>query len=249
MTLFRILLLLAGAGLVGWALYEMYRQKVMAATPTIGAGDVHTVLDGDREVRVEVHGATAVGPGGVLRSPLTGSPCVWYRVRITRKYTEWERDRDGNRKRVSKEESVYDTQTADPFLVTDVSGKVLLYPAKKRPDGATQALNQYEGARGPLGDLAESLGIRLRRDTPSTDGHRFHEWVLPEGSPLYALGSARTMNGQPAICEPSSPPYIISTSSEDQLVRRSRLTAVATSVGGVLLMVGTVAWWIMVPQA
>src|SRR5690606_32068664 len=239
MVVIRILLLLVGIALLAWACYEVYRQRVMAATPTIGAGDVGNVIDGDREVRIEVQGTAVAGPSGVLRSPLTDTPCVWHRTRVSRKYTQWETDSEGRRKQVTKEETVYDSSTHEPFWVRDVSGQVLLYPDDHRPDGATRSLSKYEGVHGPLYRRANTQGIGLPALSGSTKGYRFQEWVLAEGVPIYALGAATLVHGQPAIRKPSSPPYIISTRSEEEVARRSRLTAAAFSVFGTLLLVGT----------
>src|SRR5690606_28826396 len=249
MIAIRILLLLSGIALLAWAYYEVYRQKVMAATPTIGAGDVGNVIDSEREVRIEVQGTAAAGPSGVLRSPLTETPCVWHRTRISRKYTQWETDSDGRRKQVTKEETVYDSSTGKPFWVRDVSGQVLLYPDGQRPDGARRSLNRYEGVRGPLYRQAKSQGIGLPGFANSTKGYRFQEWVLAEGVPIYALGAATLVRGQPAIRKSSRPPYIISTYSEQEVARRSRLIAAVFSVLGTLLVVGTVVWWIAEPTA
>ncbi|MFI0417499.1 GIDE domain-containing protein [Spongiactinospora sp. 9N601] len=248
MLIYRIAFIVAGLALIGWALYERYRQQVMAKTPTIGAGDVGSVIDPGREVVVEVHGTAAPGPAGPLRSPFTDTPCVWHRIRVTRRYTEWQRQKDGGRKRVTKEEEIFDTQSGTPFAVSDVSGRVPLHPGDKRPDGAARTINVYEGAHGPVGDRASALGVRLGRGEGSTQGNRFQEWVLREGDPVYALGAARQVDGVPSICAPATPPFIISTSSEAELRTRSRLTAALTSVGGALLLIGTAVWWIMAPS-
>ncbi|HEY9524477.1 MAG TPA: GIDE domain-containing protein [Thermopolyspora sp.] len=249
MIIFRILLLLAGAGLLYWGFSERRRRQTMQDTPTIGAGDVESVADGDREVRVEIQGTSAAGPDGLLQAPLSGTPCVWHRVQITRRYTEWKTDSEGRREQVSGSNVIYDEVTDDPFWIKDVSGQVLLYPEGHKPDHATQVLDQHEDGRGPLGDRAWAMGVtRLGHGPGATRGHTFEEWILKPAQSLYVLGAVRQSEGI-AIREPHGSPFIISTRDEAQLEQSMLKKSISGFVTGAVVIVATIVWWIMDPSA
>jgi hypothetical protein len=249
MIIFRIILLIVAAALIGWAFHQRYRRQMMAATPTIGAGDVESVADGDREVRVEVQGTCTAGPSGLLQAPLSGTPCVWHRVQITRNYTKWETDKDGNRKQVSGSNVVYDAKTDTPFWIKDVSGQVLLHPEDQRPDGAVRVLDQREGGRGPLGERSLAFGAhKLGTGPGTTRGHTFEEWVLRADQTLYVLGAVRKAEGI-AIRKPHDSPFIISTRTEAQLETSMRRNMIIGFGMGALIAIGTAVWWIVVPSA
>nr|PZN11518.1 MAG: hypothetical protein DIU75_24205 [Mycolicibacterium hassiacum] len=245
----RIVLIVVGVGLILWGAYMGYRRRVMAATPTIGAGDVALVADAGREVRVEVTGEAAPGPDGLLTAPLSGTPCVWYRTSIARMYEKWETDRNGNRRQVSGRNILCDQRSSEPFLVTDVSGQVPVYPGKDAPDGAERVIDQREYARGRLADRAREIGVRAMESGPGTTrGHHYQEWVIRPGTQLYVLGAVRASEGI-AIREPHDAPFIISTRDEETLSRSARLQSIAGYVLGALTLIGTVAWWIAAPTA
>lgn len=248
MTGFRIFLLVVGVILIAWGAYKTYRRRVMAATPTIGAGDVAAVADRDREVRVEVAGSAVPGPGGPLTAPLSGTPCVWYRTAIVRSYETWEED-DGERRLVTRTNVIHDQHSTEPFLISDVSGRVPLYPGDQRPDGAERVLNQEEFALGPLAQRAGAAGVYGLGSGPGmTKGHRYEEWVIRTGTNLYVLGAVRASEGI-AIRKPRSSPFIISTRSEEELDRSMRVKSIVGFTLGTIVLIGTAAWWIIAPTA
>lgn len=253
MTIVRLILICVGACLIGWAAYETYRRRVMAATPTIGAGDVPLVADADREVRVEVEGAATPGPGGPLTAPLSGTPCVWYRTKVTRSYRKWETDSDGNRKEVTGTNVVYERHSDEPFGITDVSGRVPLEAGDTHPDGAERVLDRRENAPGPLAGRAKEAGAHgLGKGPGRTEGHRYEEWVIRPGTNLYVLGAVRGSAGGAdgiAIRKPRNSPFIISTRSERELRQALRTRSLVGYALGAVTLIGTAAWWIVVPGA
>lgn len=245
----RIVLIVIGIGLILWGVYMSYRRRVMAATPTIGAGDVALVADGEREVRVEVTGEAAPGPDGLLTAPLSGTPCVWYRTSVDRMYEKMETDRNGNRRQVTGTNVLCDQRSIEPFLIKDVSGQVPVYPGRAQPDGVERVIDQREYATGKLAERAMAIGVRALESGPGiTRGHRYREWVIRPGTRLYVLGAVRAAEGI-AIREPHGAPFIISTRDEEQLSRSARLQSIAGYVLGALTLIGTVAWWIAAPTA
>ncbi len=249
MTVFRIILIAVGVGLILWAVYQTHRRRMMAATPTIGAGDVASVAEGDREVRVEVEGAAAPGPGGPLTAPLSGTPCVWHRTVITRSYQKWETDNEGKRRQVNGTNVVHSRHSAEAFTIVDVSGQVPLHPGDLRPDGAERVLSERENARGPLAQRALSIGAHgLGTGPGSTQGHLYEEWVIRPGTNLYVLGAVRGSEGI-AIRKPHDSPFIISTRSEQQLSSSMLTKSVIGYALGAIAVIGTIVWWILAPTA
>lgn len=249
MTVFRIVLIVVGVCLALWAGYETYRRRMMAATPTIGAGDVASVADGDREVRVEVEGAATPGPAGPLSSPLSGTPCVWHRTTITRSYRKWETDSEGRRRQVTGTNVVHDRCSTEPFTIVDVSGQVALYPEDRRPDGAERVLSEREHGPGRLAARAAAIGARGLGSGPgTTQGHQYEEWVVRPGTNLYVLGAVRGP-GDVAIRKPRNSPFIISTRSEQQLSASMRTKAIIGYALGTTIVIGTIVWWALVPTA
>ena len=108
------------------------RGRVAASWPQIGCGQVRAAgVGGMGDEPVHVHGASAPGPSGLLRGRLSGSECVWYQVRVLRRFlvkqirygaVEWaEAD-------VLVEEQIW-AWDSGPFAVRDETGSVLVAPA------------------------------------------------------------------------------------------------------------------------
>jgi hypothetical protein len=111
------------------------RSRVAASWPQIGCGQVRARsvegVGGVGDEPVHVHGASVPGAGGLLRGRLSGSECVWYHVRVLRRFLvkqirygadEWaEVD-------VLVEEQIW-AWDSGPFAVRDESGSVLVAPA------------------------------------------------------------------------------------------------------------------------
>lgn len=113
---------------------------------------------------VEVHGRAR--RRYALVSPMTQSPCVYYRLR---KYRRDDRDRTWNL--VSTQDSGY-----VPFLLDDGSGRVIVDPqgARVRPK------SRQEGYPG-------QTGLLVRGNDPD---EKWVEELIHEGSPVYILGQA-----------------------------------------------------------
>jgi hypothetical protein len=105
------------------------RSRVTASWPQIGCGQVRAGGAGGEPVHV--HGASALGPAGLLRGRLSGSECVWCHLRVLRRFLvkqirygadEWaEVD-------VLMEEQIW-AWDSGPFAVRDETGSVLVAPA------------------------------------------------------------------------------------------------------------------------
>jgi hypothetical protein len=191
------------------------RSRAAASWPRIGCGQVRAV--GDEPVHV--HGASAPGPAGLLRGRLSGSECVWYHVRVLRRFLvkqvrygadEWaEAD-------VLAEEQIW-AWDSGPFAVRDETGSVLVAPALLEHTlnvaGHPAERNVVdeihdEGAHyhsGRLGDL-QGAGVlppglleTFAGPGNPTTGYRVQEDILRPGLPFYVFAVPGDLDGQPIM--------------------------------------------------
>ena len=168
------LLLASGAVLLGFhqALTGLFKARLIEDIPT---SRIRSASQG----YVELIGL-ASGRGTVLPSPLTASPCLWWRFTIER----LEKTSKSQRWRV-----VEKGHSEAPFFLDDGSGLCRIDPAgaevsclhrrrwegsEPRPGGGAPA---PRGLIASLGRLA-SLGER----------YRYTEYLIRDGDPLYVLG-------------------------------------------------------------
>jgi hypothetical protein len=178
------------------------RSRVAASWPQRSCAEIRARPRGPEPVHV--HGASAAGPRGVLRGRLSGDECVWYRMRVLRRYLvkqiryvgdEWtEVD-------VLVEDEIW-AWDSGPFAVQDATGSVLVSPAllehtlnavghpaekevvdEARDEGADP--RQYRtGKLGVLladGILPEELLDRFAHPSNRTSGYRVQEDILRPG--------------------------------------------------------------------
>jgi hypothetical protein len=133
---------------------------------------------------VEVTGQAEPLEGALLRAPLTGTPCVWYRYEICKKTR---RPGVGTKgfavrhtwKRVEGEAST------ESFVVDDGTGTCVVHP-----EGAKTIVSSkdtwYGSSRhpsgGPRGSWTDHLG-----------SYKYHEERIEPASPLYAMGWFKTI--------------------------------------------------------
>ena len=175
-----------------------------------------------REV-VELSGEAHPGPAGRLTSPETGTPCVWHRHTVTRRYTQVTKDAEGKKSSSTAEETVTSETSSSPFVLRDATGEVLV-EAAGGVDGARKSLSEFrEGRRGGARD---------------TIGFEHEEWVLEPGTRLFVTGEVSDAGGVLTIRKPAKGDLVVTTRSEDQLLE-SAAGSVRTS--GIVMKVAAVA--------
>ncbi|MGI8329209.1 GIDE domain-containing protein [Actinomadura scrupuli] len=230
-----------GIAFIIGAAREQRRLRVISNAATVRCADVAgraTATDG----LCEVAGTTEPGPDGVLEAPLSGLPCVWYRVRIL------DRPRQrfgGNFVRLAT--PVLDVSSPAAFGLRDGSGRVRVVPENAHVEAGRPALVETEPVvlvdgepePGTFGGSARPvLGpeVRLRPG----GRYKYHEWLLPPGSPVYVLGRAALdpETGEPVIRRPESGPFLIGAGTEAEVVARIRRNVLrAYGCGGVMVVV------------
>lgn len=125
----------------------------------------------------------ARGNGQLLGSPLSATPCVWWRYSIER----LEQSGRSRRWRVLEQGS-----SEVPFHLDDGTGQCLVQPAgaevsclhRRRWHGSERRPGTSTPSAGPLAAL-ERMGVLGRR-------YRYTEFLIRDGDPLYVLGHFET---------------------------------------------------------
>jgi hypothetical protein len=202
-----------------------------------------TVLDAGRTVDgqlVKLAGQAAPGPQGLLTSPLSGTPCVWYRS-VSTPFTEPRRGSLGSPPRRATLPPVVpssgfpihkgsarrepEIQCPDsPFAVVDGDDCVVVDPHEAIVDTDVVTYTDF------------------RRDESGWATALLREWVLPAGQPVIAFGVPKgTSNTSVAALRPDAAgTLIVATHTEQYLLNRSNtdtsLPIIKVIIGGGVLL-------------
>jgi E3 Ubiquitin ligase len=254
MIIFGIVLLVAAA-LALWELHNARgKLRAMAAAETVPCADLVSLRDAAAEAAgagvfnhaCEVVGVTEPGDTGPLTAELSKTECVWHRHVVKRRYEDKSRDSNGNTTTTTRTETVAELTSTAPFHVRDDSGTVLVDPAGITADHAEQVVDRFEPrGSGGGGFSVEVLGFNvLGRGGDRTLGYEYEEWVIRPGKHVYVLGEATDRAGRLVMGKPAKGPFVLSTRSEEELVRGARIRravslacACVGVAGGVALLV------------
>lgn len=218
---------------VGWV-GQTRRHKQMYLTESVTPGtlvELHRAAlgaagpDAFGQV-VDVTGAAAAGPGGLLRAELSRTPCVWHHHRVVRRFEETTFV-DGKQQTAVREETVSELRSETPFAVRDGSGSVLVVPTVGL-DGAEKVLDEFDDDR-----------------QGSTLGYSRQEWVLTEGTTVFVHAEAVDRGGELTLRDPEGKDRLtITTRTEGEVLAGLRSSArfllgaaVTLDVVGVVLLV------------
>ncbi|KRF19110.1 hypothetical protein ASG90_04380 [Nocardioides sp. Soil797] len=241
-------------GVAGWLVFTSRTEKtkyqkalLMETSSTATLRELHkaaTETAGENSYReaVELDGTAQPGPGGLLTSELTGTECVWYMQKVTRRYKDVYRDSDGHRRTRNKEEVLTRNRSKDPFVLRDADGEVTVVP-ETNVQSAKKVLSEFREGRdhdnGPsfsFGGLNVNLGSSGDGDTI---GFKYEEWVLPVGTHIYVQGSAVDRSGELQVCK-GEEAMVISTRSEEEILEEHRKKSHAAKIGSVVAAVAAV---------
>ena len=216
-----------GLFVYGWMVHQ--RKRLIESIPTSTIRSLALGL-------VEISGR-AQPEEGLLSSPFSGLPCVFYSYAVE--------ERVGSGKN-ARWETIANGTSEQPFFVSDATGQVLVVPL-----GAELILPDERTSRSSwLGELPPTtiaglnrLGISTERWMGSKTLRCRESFILPEAQ-VYVLGTAHEHRGASERLENSSRLYIgsdrdhefiISDRSEKDLLSRLRWQALAFGVGGLTL--------------
>lgn len=240
---------LAAAGLGGVWLFlssfgRLRTRHAVAGPPT---SKVRSVAMGKAELKGL---AKAMGPA--LAAPFSGLPCVWFRWSV-----EEERTTTDSKGRTRKHWATIGSGASEaPFLLEDLTGVLMVEPggaeitAPKTLSHTTGGL--FNRASRPAGPMAgQWLGVGGMQ--PLFDRRRrLNEWRIDPQRPIYVLGVARPQPNTPGPGEGevryvrltrgrNDEPFLISTDSEEELLRRLAWGAFGRMAGGTVLALGSAA--------
>src|SRR6476620_3715055 len=127
-----LILIAIAIGLLFVARSMNRRDRHMASAETLTAAELidlqKTAADavgpGSFARVCEVVGTAEPGEGGALTAPDSNQPAVWHRNKVTEHYYDWERDSDGDRRRVRRERELSSNESAADFQVKNATGTV-----------------------------------------------------------------------------------------------------------------------------
>jgi len=167
--------------LLFFAFRRLGRYRLIIDTPT-------ALIRSAPQGYVELIGQVIAGEDGMLSSPLSGRPCVWYRIRIDR-YQSNRNNKGGSWRPVKRETS------ASWFQIDDGSGVCLV-----DPEGASVSTRHKKIWYGQS-ELPATLAGRVpfkryAANILGTGGrYRYSEELIFQYESLYALGRFRSLGG------------------------------------------------------
>lgn len=223
------LVALVAAAVCGWLAQQAKNRKAsLLLTETSTTGLLRDLLaaataaagPGSFSEYVELQGTAQAGPAGLLTSEISETPCVWHRHEITRKYREVERDSEGNRRTVTKTETIAQHSSEDAFLLRDADGEITIVPScdVEHPRKSVSEFRQ-EKDRDRTDVSFGKFSFSLPSGDRDTIGYEYEEWLLAPGTRIFVQGEAYDRNGDLEVREPKGKrDLVISTKSEEALI-------------------------------
>jgi hypothetical protein len=185
----------------------------MRATETSGAADVSAKPPG---TLVELKGPLA--SDALLTAEFSAKPCIYHRSLTERQVERVTTGSDGKRETRREYETVSSIEKHAPCRLEDRTGSVAVDFEGAKVE-AVQVHQRYEaaGVGSLVGQLLGASGTTL--------GHRYTEWIIEAGVPVYVLGTvtaAHAVGADPA----RKNPFVVSHKSEEEREKslsRSRL--------------------------
>lgn len=236
MIIIGAVLIVLGATLMPWlSRRSAARAEMFAEVPRYDCAQVAGHGEDAPGMRVSVVGkAEPAGPAPLV-APASGRECVWYRLTISERHREVDRDKDGSTRTRIVERQVSDERSHDAFAVADATGRVLVDPDGADIDDPVETVDRVESvARGgmtlSLGAFSFDIG-----GSDSLVGVRTKEHIVPLGEELYVLAGAGVREGTGVLGRPREGDFVVSTRTSDELSTRARRIAKAIAVGGFVI--------------
>jgi hypothetical protein len=140
------------------------------------------------------------------------------------------------------------------FVVDDGTGQVVVAPAGAdvdHPEQVVDRFDRHDGSGSAGAGVLDSVlsAVLLSGDRSGTIGFETEEWIIRPGARLYVHGEVSDASGRLRFAKPDKGRYVISTRSEQEIVRGDRrnaaialgAAAVAAVAGVVLVVLGAVS--------
>jgi len=218
---------LIGVGLLWWRARVGSELALMKSTQPSTAKDA-----------VGKPAGTVVAVAGVLKTdaPLTSEfaqkPCIYYRALTEREVEKVEIGTDGKRETRREFETEIDVQRHAPCLLEDASGTVAIDFEGAKVE-ALQVHRRYESQAGVASLVGSLVGV-----SGTTLGHRYTEWIIEAGVPVYVLGTALA-GGK--VGKTPKQTFVVSIKSEAERERslgRTRMWQMISAVVALIIAAG-----------
>ncbi|MEJ0013834.1 MAG: GIDE domain-containing protein [Bauldia sp.] len=222
-----VALIFAAAAAIAAALFWWGRSRtgrelaLMMATPTSSVRDIARLVPG---TLVEVKGQLKTA--APLTAEFSGRACVYYRALTEREVEKTTTDSDGKRETSREFETESDVVRFAPAMIEDATGEVALDFKDAKVEG-----EQVHQRREDVG-LGTSLLASLAG--AGTTAHRFTEWIVAGGIPVYVLATVSASHTIGADAAGKNP-FVISIKSEEERERTLGRTKMWQSIATVIL--------------
>ncbi|MBF0218488.1 MAG: hypothetical protein HQL49_03015 [Gammaproteobacteria bacterium] len=206
---------------------------------SVGAGSMHYFT--------EVNGS-AISPAPLL-SPLGQVACVYYQMKVSRRYEEsyYSRDKEGNRTHHTRSgsDTISDESRFAPLEIEDASGRLTIDPqgAELRP---LTTFDRFEPARAGavlnIGDYQLTIPEQLKQGEQRTLGYHFHETAIPLQQTLYVMGEVNDRDGTLVLERSANKAhrFIISCETEEALLAAAQRQQQYLKIAAVVALLAAV---------
>ncbi|HAI74720.1 MAG TPA: hypothetical protein DCM08_00595 [Microscillaceae bacterium] len=177
-----------------------------------------------------------------IKAELSGDSVLYYKAEVVRQYEVTVQRTDDKGNRYTDRETRYDTVSSNerfaPILLDDGTGGKIKVDLEGANIIAQKNLDVFER------ELRQGFHISFGGSDSHTIGYKYTEYVIPNNARLYVLGEAADRRGDLAVIKPAEDknPFIVSTKSEEELIRSNESTALWTMVGAIAAEIGGIGF-------
>jgi hypothetical protein len=209
------------AVLLRWG--EARQRRILERTPLVPTAQWHPGRH-----RLALAGTTTAGPAGLVVSPITGTTCAWYALELVR---EPSRRYDDT---ASSGDHLWAQEAPGPPALQDHTGHLLVDPRllRRRSTDGDPLITTTTVWRYGRDDEDSVPAIVPRNVFVGTAKHEtlvLTELIVHAGQRVYAVGSARSVNGQTVLGASRHGPVTVLTTDTGEQVLARRVAAIADS--------------------
>ncbi len=247
-----IILIVVAGGLFYGSQSRKKKVEEMTSTETATVQFLKSLADSMEEGVGEGHLQYATEVKGKvvcsdpIRSEIAEEECVYYSMRVKRKYEETYYETDNDEKEVRKTRTSTETLSSNsrsvPFHVDDGTGQIKINPGRAE-FVPTTIINRFEphadtGGKIQMGHFSFDVPFGFDDDRHRTLGYAFEEEAILPGRDLYVLGELTDADGELSIRHPAGEGrFIISAKSEEELMESAQSGMKWMMIGGIICAV------------
>lgn len=230
-----IIAAVAGVIVIVVGVFAQRKYEAVRGTPTVDIASLESLPPGSGQT-CEIKGTAEPGPSGELKAPMSGRPCVWYHTKVEEHWRTVRYRDNGRRETQRHSRTLKDDGSSPQISVRDQTGVALLDFRGTKIDAPVQSFHDRQ--RAAPGNV---LGFAIELLDNKEDHYiERSEVLVPAGQPIYALGKGgkHPATGKATLVKPDDGPFIVSTRSEEQFAKSTRLKMLLEYGAGGLLFIG-----------